>query len=227
MAKKDEHNVNGSVRVKFRYADTDRYFDLDVDGIKNEAGVVDGLKSIANALAGRTLATTAPKPALVAKSNPGGVVVLSATPTEAEVQNADERGAENDIVETDTTNGNGVPKLRKKYAPKAPTFLSALDLSKATFALQDFVATKNTTEMMDKYTVVATWFKEQMGLEEITADHIFTVFRVMSWQIPDDPVQPLRDLKSKKQFFDKGESVGGYKITFLGTNYVSKMGSKQ
>ena len=56
MTKRDEHKANGAGRVKFRYADDQRYFDLDVEGIKNEGGVVDGLKSIANALAGRTLA---------------------------------------------------------------------------------------------------------------------------------------------------------------------------
>ena len=53
--KKDEQKLNGNGRVKFRYADSERFFDLDVDNIKNETGVVDGLKSIANALAGRSL----------------------------------------------------------------------------------------------------------------------------------------------------------------------------
>ena len=53
--KKDEQKLNGVGRVKFRYADRERFFDLDVDNIKNEAGVVEGLKSIANALAGRNL----------------------------------------------------------------------------------------------------------------------------------------------------------------------------
>ena len=66
MAKKDEQKANELGRVKFRYADTDRYFDLDVDNIRNESGVVDGLKSIASALAGRNL-TIAPNRALVGK----------------------------------------------------------------------------------------------------------------------------------------------------------------
>ncbi len=222
MAKKDEQKANGTGRVKFRYADGERYFDLDVDGIKHEGGVVDGLKSIANALAGRNLASGSGR-ALAAKP-PAGRAVIVPPPSE-EVEPSEEEVVEEEAVATEATNGNGTPKAKKKYVPKAPTLLSNLDLAGAKVSLQDFVATKNPTDMNDKYPVVAAWFKEQMSLEEITPDHIFTAFRLLDWQMPDDPAQPLRWLKSKKQFFDKGDSVGGYKINFLGTNYVAKMGA--
>jgi hypothetical protein len=66
-----------------------------------------------------------------------------------------------------------------------------------------------------------------MKTDEITIDHIFTAFRTLEWQMPDDPGGLFRTLKYKKQYFDKGESVGGYKVTFLATNYVAKMGTKQ
>lgn len=109
--------------------------------------------------------------------------------------------------------------------PKAPTLLSGLDLTTATVSLQDFAKAKNPTSVNDKYLVVATWFKEQMKTDEINIDHIFTAFRTLDWTTPDDLAAPFRTLKHSKQYFDKGDSVGGYKVTFLATNYVSKMGT--
>jgi hypothetical protein len=77
--KKDEQKLNGNGRVKFRYADSERFFDLDVDNIKNETGVVDGLKSIANALAGRSLPVQRALPA-APKRPTQQVVVEDETP---------------------------------------------------------------------------------------------------------------------------------------------------
>ena len=129
-----------------------------------------------------------------------------------------------DDAATDT-NGNGTPKARRKQVPKAPTFLSSLDLTTAPVSLQDFVTAKNPTPLNDKYLVVATWFKEQMKTDEINIDHIFTAFRTLDWPTPDDLAAIFRTLKHSKQYFDKGDSVGGYKVTFLATNYVAKMGA--
>ena len=42
-----------------------------------------------------------------------------------------------DDAATDT-NGNGTPKARRKQVPKAPTFLSSLDLTTAPVSLQHF-----------------------------------------------------------------------------------------
>lgn len=225
MAKKEEDKTRGSGRVKFRYADHERYFDLDVDGIKHEDGVVDGLKSIANALAGRTIVSAAGR-GLPAKPHVTGAVVRPSPPEDeqSEEESPEEEAAAAAPTDTD---GNGAQKTRKKYVPKAPTFLSNLDLGSAQVSLEDFAKAKNPTEMNDRYLVVAAWFKEQMKMDEINNDHIFTAFRTLEWQMPDDPGSIFRTLKHKKQYFDKGEGVGGYKVTFLATKYVSKMGITQ
>lgn len=173
MPKKDEQKANGLGRVKFRYADTERYFDLDVDNIKNETGVVDGLKSIASALAGRTAAIAANR-ALAAKPTNRAANAAAATTTEEE-----EELAEGEVLEPETessdspTNGNGTTKTRKKQVPKAPTLLSGLDLKATPVSWEDFAKAKNPTGVNDRYLVVATWFKEQMKLDEINIDHIF------------------------------------------------------
>ena len=225
MAKKDQEKPSGIGRVKFRYADRERYFDLDVDGIKHESGVVDGLKSIANALAGRTIASTGGR-GLPAKPASTGAVV---TPPPQEDGLNEEQPFEEEADTATTTEGddNAAQRPRKKYVPKAPTLLSDLDLSSGQISLQNFANEKNPTELSDKYLVVATWFKEQMKMDEINIDHIFTAFRTLDWKMPDDPGSIFRALKHKKQYFDKGEGTGGYKVTFLATNYVANMGSKE
>jgi hypothetical protein len=106
--------------------------------------------------------------------------------------------------------------------------LSELDLTRASAKLEAFVQGKNASDMMAKYTVIALWFKEYFNPEEITADHIFTVFRHLGWQseMPPDPVQPFRNAKSLKNWFDKG-SKGAYKINWNGIIAVNKIGAAE
>ena len=124
------------------------------------------------------------------------------TPTivEEEAEQAEGEAVEEQQEDaTVETNGNGTPKVRRKQVPKTPTLLSSLDLTPATVSLQDFAKAKNPTSVNDKYIVVATWFKEQLKTDEINIDHIFTAFRTLDWQTPDDLAAPFRTLKHSKQ----------------------------
>jgi hypothetical protein len=99
---------------------------------------------------------------LPAVSNPTTTTVLEAAETEQPEKGAvvvEEQNVQDDAA-TDT-NGNGTQKTRKKQIPKAPTFLSDLDLTTATVSLQDFAKAKNPTLMNDKYLVVATWSRNR------------------------------------------------------------------
>jgi hypothetical protein len=221
MAKKEQEKTDGTGRVKFRYADGERYFDLDVEAIKHEGGIVEGLKSIANALAGRTIAATAnrvlpPKPPVTNEAPP---------PSPREDAQDPQEPVEVVEVSPATEGGDGRQRSRKKYVPKAPVLLN-LDLSSAQVSLQEFAKQKNPESVNNKYIVVATWFKEQMKIDEISSDHIFTAFRTLDWQMPADPDSVFRTLKYKNQYFEKGEGKGVYKVTFPATNDVAKMGTK-
>jgi hypothetical protein len=223
MSRKVEEKANtnghdtGQIKV--------RVIEFELNG--RNATLAEGIKAVTAAISNRAVVVQEPgRPALPAPKPKSSAKVLEAD----EIEQPDVAAAEVEEVReaaTDTTNGNVAPKTRKKSVPRAPVLLSDLALGNAQVSLEKFAGEKNPTDTLDKYVVVATWFKEQMQLDEITADHIFTAFRILDWTIPDDPGQPLRDLKSKKQFFDKGDAVGGYKVNFLGTNYVAKMGASQ
>lgn len=51
------------------------------------------------------------------------------------------------------------------------------------------------------------------AVAEITADHVFTCFKVLNWTPhPANYAQVLSDLKRKQKSFDKGDTTGGYKM---------------
>ena len=114
---------------------------------------------------------------------------------------------------------------RKRSVPKAPVFLSNVDLTASKVPLEDFVKEKDASDMFSRYIVVIFWFKEYLSIEEVTIDHIFTAFKHLGWQslMPGDPAQPFREIKFRKNWLDKG-SKGAYKINWNGINYVNKMG---
>lgn len=225
--KRDEQRTNGIGKghIKFRYVDGDKYLDLDMEGVANEA-VAEGLKSIANALAGKGAA--GPARTLPRSTAAPAAPVLD---SEEEPVSPDEVETEEDTVEepvSEETSGEGQePRPRRRSAPKAPTFLSDLDLTKSSVQLADFVQQKNPGGDMERFAVIAFWFKEHMNLDEVTTDHIFTAYKTLGWQsqMPDDPGQTFRNLKSNKNWFDSGSKRGAYKINWNGINSVNKMGA--
>jgi hypothetical protein len=221
--RKDGTGTNGNTggRVKFRYADADRYLDIDMEGANDV--VAEGLKSLATALTGNVVSRRtlpAKTPSQVIATNLGSEVEEPVVTTE----DIDDDSAPDVPIDRD---GNGEPKPKRRYAPKAPKFLSELNLTTATKPLGDFVAEKDPKETLDKYAVIGHWFKEHLSTDEVTADHIFTAYKTLGWQaqFPDEPAQPLRDLKSKRNWFDKGQATGSYKINWNGENAVNKMGA--
>lgn len=229
--KKIEHR-NGAGertgRVKFRYADSERYMDLDMDS-PNEA-VADGLKSLANAFAGRTIigptrTVPAPKPTAVLPVPASNQQEIE-FPREADQPEQDSAQTEEVASEESYDDSGPVPKRAYNYRP--PKFMDNLDLSKATKPLVDFIAEKGSpTETNDRYIVVAVWLKEHMQIEEFTINHIYTSFDSLGWksQIPVNHSQPLRDLKTKRHFLTKEKGAAGYKVNWQGIQYVAKMGA--
>ena len=221
----DNKNANGNGgRVKFRYADSDRYVDLDVSNV--DQSVAEELRSLVSSLTGRhavhpARTLTAPKTAAAAAPAPAVDQHEIAFPPEVE---PDEQGDEEEHAVEEPTNGNG---SKRSYNYRPPKFLDDLDLSKATKTIGDFLAEKgNPTETNDRYIAVAVWLKEHMQIEEFTINHIYTVFDNLGWkgQVPVNHSQPLRDLKTKRHFLTKDKGTG-YKVNWQGIQYVAKMGT--
>ena len=216
---------NGKGKIKFRYMDSERVVDFSVENMSGDS-VTHGLHSIANALAGRTLqAPPARNPKRALDAGAPSVEV------EEEVETVEQEPPGEDLVDAVEEEGEEeprTPKPKRIVKPKAPKLLSTPNLTEAKVPLADFLKQKNATDMMDKYAVVAVWYKEQFQIEGIDIDRIFTAFKFLGIesQLPTDMGKPLKNLTYTKKWFDKHKTKPlTYTINWVGESEVGKMGA--
>jgi hypothetical protein len=219
-------NGNGGGRVKFRYADAERYVDLDVTNV--DQSVADQLKSVVSTLSGRTMVQ--PVRTLAASKAASAVIPEIENQEEIRFPQEGEQQEEDDAEETAaeiSSNDSGTGQKRS-YNFKPPKFMNELDFSTATKSLEDFAREKgDPTDVMDKYLLTIVWFKIHMKTEEVTVHHVYTAFDHVGWksEMPVNPSVPLRDLKSKRHVLTREKGAAGYKVNFKGIQYVEKMGA--
>jgi hypothetical protein len=225
MARKDEQKANanghdsGGIKV--------RVIEFELNG--RNATVSEGIKAITAAISGRTVIVPEPKrPALPALPK----TEITATTLDADQPEEQEDAAEpatDEAEETPVVSGNGSGGQKRNYNYKTPTFLNALDLSKASKPLLEFIAEKKPTSVMDKYLVVVVWLTKHMSIEQVTIDHVYTIFDHLGWkgEMPVNPSAPLRDLKSKRHMLTRDDGEDGYKVNFKGEKEVENMGVKK
>jgi hypothetical protein len=143
----------------------------------------------------------------------------------------EQEGPEEEEVEAgeeaaDAGDGNWKPK--RVIKPKGPKLLSTPNLTEASVALADFIKQKNPTDMMDKYAVVAVWYKEQFNIEDMDIDRIFSAFKLLGVesQLPTDVSKPLKNLTYNRKWFDKHKTKPSiFTLNWIGESEVGKMGA--
>jgi hypothetical protein len=189
-----------------------RLIEFDFEG--GNASIQESLRSIAAALRTNRDIPIPAAPALPAMIERSAPLILETTaPREARVP------AEPDHNRSKL---NSAPKSRSKTV-RSPEVVD-LDLTTGSMSLEQFCQSKNPDADHKKYAVIAFWLKKYRNMPVVTADHIHTCYLHMNWHTPRSPAQPLRDLKSRHRWFNKGEGVGEYAINHIGDNEVSKMG---
>lgn len=223
--KEESTNGTGKGRIKFRYTDSDRTLDFSMENVAGES-VTEGLRSIANALAGRTIVSDGARRVSGAKPELAAPAIIGGEP---ETPERDEPQSELfEVAEAETADADSTEKPKRVVKPKAPKLLGTPKLTDAKVSLADFMAQKSPVDMMDKYAAAAVWFKEQFSVLEITIDHIFTAFKHLGVdsQLPTDVMKPLKNLTYQRKWFDKSKSTPNtYSINWLGESEVGKMGT--
>ena len=69
------------------------------------------------------------------------------------------------------------PRVPRKA--KSPNVLDVDLVTEPSF--ESYAKQKNPTSDSKRYLVVAAWFKLHRGVDEITADHVYTCFRKIKW----------------------------------------------
>lgn len=228
--KEETTNGNNKGKIKFRYMDSERVVDFSVENMTGES-VTDGLHSIANALAGRTL----PRSGVPKRTLSGGTPPVD---LEEEVEDRVGETAEQEVLEPEIEESHEeeTPKPKKTpKSPKAPKLLNNPNLTEANVSLEDFMKQKIVTDkadMMDKYAVVAVWYKEQFQITDINIDRIFSAFTLLGQasQLPTDVEKPLQNMtytSKTKKWFEKAEGAGNYSLNWVGESAVGKMGASK
>jgi hypothetical protein len=194
-----------------------RGFFFEIDG--DQETLQEGLKSFGAAL-GRALSGPAQAPRPLPGKLPNGQF------TELPV---DETTVQNDDLDSDFPQSEtGSPK--KKAPRRAAPLPKVLDVDikgKDGVSLKDFAEQKKPASFYDRFLCAAAWFKDHGKIDEVTADHVFTAYKIVGWTPhPSSYYTVLSDLKNKAKTLDKGSSPGSYKINLAGINAVNNLGSK-
>ena len=131
-----------------------------------------------------------------------------------------------DVIEPEAEVQSEAPQQRqgREHRPRKPVSMKVLNLdltgdpSFESFANNH--APKNDTE---RNLVALAWFKEHRPQEVVTANHVYTCYRLMKWSAGmDDFASILRSLKQQQVVNSVGR--GQYEINHIGIDRVEKMG---
>jgi len=133
----------------------------------------------------------------------------------------DEPPLETDVEDVEEVDTSRTGKARPKFSN--PKVLPEVDLNSGEMPFETFATQKGPPKKeLQRYLIVAYWFKKYRNLDSITQDHVYTCYKKMGWGTPTkDFIQPLRDLASKN---GRGEFKSpNFTINHIGEDAVEKM----
>jgi hypothetical protein len=145
----------------------------------------------------------------------GGVVTDQ---VEQEIEETEE--VVDEVQETEDTPRS--PKPRKFPIPRA---VPDLDLTSGEMPFETFAREKGLPEKdLKRYLLVAYWCKKYRGIEAVSADHVYTAYKIVSWGTDiRDFAQPFRDLQRSGRGVFKSPN---FTINQVGEAVVEKMKAK-
>lgn len=118
------------------------------------------------------------------------------------------------------------PQRNKAKATRKPTTPDVLDFDfESDLSLKSFADTHSSIDSdVDRYLVIAAWFKEHRDTSAVTTAHIYTGYRILEWPAGiEDFGAILRYLKSQKLMTSGNR--GEYLVNHLGLAKVKKLAS--
>lgn len=132
---------------------------------------------------------------------------------DAEIVEVDDDSSESIVIPRTRPSRAGKPRVAK-----TPTVLDDIDVASDP-SLKDFVAQYDVASNVDKYLVIALWFRDARDINTVTADHVYTCFRVLGWSTATtDFVKPLQNLKAEQSL--KGGAKDGFTLTLPGAGKI-------
>lgn len=113
-------------------------------------------------------------------------------------------------------------KSKKRTLQSSGQLLKDLDLSGrngANKSLKEFIDEKKPSSNVQKTATFVYYLQNILNIKEITIDHIFTCYKLMSFRIPNNLPQNLADTCSSKYGYISRKD-GKYAMTVMGNNYI-------
>ena len=158
---------------------------------------------------------------------PVAITARSTAAPAAAAQNGDvddetaDQTAKDEPEEQEEATAASRPRASRKFP--APKVIADLDLNAGAMSFEKFAMAKgNPSKHLKRYLLSAYWLKENLGIECVNMNHIFTCYKKMgrSTNIRDFS-QPLRDLARNNT---NGEvKDGSFTINLIGGGVVEKM----
>lgn len=185
----------------------------------NDETIQEGLRRVSEAVHGMVRPTAK----LLTKS---ADVATSGTNESQEASVDDTQDVSSDTTPGSTESEDSGRPSKRDRSEKPVQYLSAIESSfkNATVSIEDFVKAKKSGEGATRRTLVtAMWLRDHGGIDEFTADHIYTCFKWMKWtNTPDHPRQFLRNLKAREHCFDGGTKPAHFKLNHRGEKLIEE-----
>ncbi|MYB39947.1 hypothetical protein F4X86_01460 [Candidatus Saccharibacteria bacterium] len=119
----------------------------------------------------------------------------------------------------DAVNRQKVSRSGTRKAPSQPKMLGNLVNKDQVGNLKSFYTGKEPSSHVEVYAVLSYWLKDILGINQISIDEIWTLYKVIDKKPPRVLAQTFRDAKSKKGYFDVTDD-GKYYLTTIGETFV-------
>lgn len=113
------------------------------------------------------------------------------------------------------------PSSGAKRVYKSPSVLEDLDLTSGDTPFKTYIDGMSIDGHSTRYLAITRWLKQFRGIQEVGADHIYTCYRFLEMNVPEDVLSIFRSLK-KHAWVVAGSEAGKFKITHVGENKLSK-----
>lgn len=128
-----------------------------------------------------------------------------------------------DTTEEETTPSSEQPRPRGPRTYTSPTVI-ALPEAAGKRPIDEYIASYRCETLRDKY-LLALGYLSEIGIQEATADHVYTCFRKLEWGIQKDFAQPLRALR-RSQHVERNSKPGLFVLNHVGHDAIRELRAK-
>lgn len=145
---------------------------------------------------------------------------LEAPPIEEEIKRTEKENTSVEKQEKELKIDRGGRRLKNNSNTELQ-LITDLDLNGTSYnmSLKKFVEEKNPTSNLQRTTVFIYYLQMALGLKQITMNHIYTCYKAMDFECPNNLKQNLNDTCSSRYGYVSRKN-GNYAITAIGKTFI-------